>query len=204
MPEYQRILEYWFENVDDSTIIRNNASPFNKWFSGGRDIDLEIKEKFESDLINAIKGNYQSWEMTPPGLLALIILFDQFSRNIYRNTPQMYDFDSSALNLVTRLVKSGEDKKLKIVERMFVYLPFSHSEDLAIQEQGLRCLEEIVEEAKQKYPGNAGYYEKNLHYANRHYEIIRRFNRFPHRNDILSRASTKEETQFLNEPYSKF
>ena len=181
MTPNEKILEYWFEGVVDETPIDKRELPFRKWFAKDRKIDDEIRQRFESDLLQARQGQYKDWEDSIQGRLALIILFDQFSRNMYRNTPKMFENDSAALELSLRSIHEKIDGQLPLIERMFLYMPLMHSEDLNIQKLSLKYFEQLLEEAKQKFPQNAPYYQFNLGYAREHFVVIEKFGRFVRR-----------------------
>lgn len=204
MDRIQSILQFWFGGVDDSTPIDKGQRPFSKWFRADKALDQEIRERFESDLNNALTGKYQDWEKSPQGSLALILLYDQFTRNMYRDTPKMYMADARAWKLALRLTSGQKEHTLYFVERVFVYMPLMHAEDVQAQRLSVRYFAELVEESKNKNPGNTHYYNYSLDYASRHRAIIERFGRFPHRNKILGRASTPEEIEFLKKPGSGF
>ena len=204
MANIQDILDFWFEGITDATPIKKNTHPFKKWFAKNDKFDQEIREKFKEDLIKARQGDYKNWELSVDGRLALIVLFDQFSRNMYRDTPQMYETDTLALELASRSIKENIDKKSALIERVFIYMPLEHAEDLKMQELSLRCFDGLVHEAKQKNPRNAAYYQSHFDYARRHYDIIAHFGRFPHRNAILNRTPTPKEADFLKNTRSSF
>lgn len=204
MDRIQVILDFWFQGVDDSTPIDKGKRPFSKWFKGGKALDREIRERFESDLNNALTGKYQDWEESPQGSLALILLCDQFTRNMYRDTPKMYMADGRAGKLAVGLTSGQKEHTLYFVERVFVYMPLMHAEDIKSQHLSVQYFRELAEESRDKSPDNTHYYNYSLDYANRHRAIIERFGRFPHRNKILGRASTPEEIEFLKQPGSGF
>ena len=204
MNRIQAILQFWFEGVDDSTPIDKGKRPFSKWFRADKALDQEIQERFESDLNNALTGKYQDLEKSPQGSLALALLYDQFTRNMYRDTPKMYMADARAWKLALRLTSGQKEHTLYLVERVFIYMPLMHVEDIQAQRLSVQYFAELVEESKNKNPGNTHYYNYSLDYANRHRAIIERFGRFPHRNKILGRASTPEEIEFLKKPGSGF
>jgi len=183
------ILEYWFEGIDDSTAIDVKECPFKKWFLKDEKVDQDIREQFESDLIKAGAGEYKKWEETLQGRLALIILFDQFTRNMYRDTENMYAYDAIALELTQRTITDGTDKDLMLIERAFFYLPLMHSEDVGLQQQSVKCFTKLVEEVKANSGDNADYYEYSLKYAKEHHDTIAEHGRFPHRDAILNRTS---------------
>ena len=204
MDKITQILQFWFEGVDDNTPIDNKSNPFKKWFTKDEKFDREIKEKFEAHLIRARWGQYREWESSIDRRLAITILFDQFSRNMFRNTPRMFENDPLAVDLTLRSINEEMDKQLLLIHRIFLYTPLMHSEERRIQELSIKYFGNLVEEAKQKIPANAHYYEYSYGYAQRHQEIIQRFGRFPHRNKILGRTSTREEIEFLRKPDSSF
>lgn len=198
------ILAFWFEGVDDSTPVDKGKRPFSKWFRADQALDQEIRERFESDLGNALTGKYQDWEKSPQGSLALILLYDQFTRNMCRDTFKMYGADALAQELALQLASGQKERTLNLIERVFVYMPLMHAEDIQAQYLSVQYFRALAEESRGKNPGNAHYYNYSLDYANRHRAIIERFGRFPHRNKILGRASTPEEFEFLKNPGSGF
>ncbi len=204
MDKIQAILQFWFEGVDDEATIDKTKRPFNKWFRTDKALDQEIRQRFEGDLNNALAGQYKDWEKTLGGTLALILLYDQFTRNMYRDTPKMYMADAPAQELTLRLTSGQKECTLNFIERVFVYMPLMHAEDIKSQHLSVQYFRGLAEESKNKNPGNTHYYNYSLDYANRHRAIIERFGRFPHRNKILGRTSTPEEIEFLKEPRSGF
>ncbi len=187
MTPNEKILEYWFEDVTDETLIDKRALPFRKWFAKDPVLDQEILEKFETDLTKARQGQYKDWEHSIRGRLALIILFDQFSRNMYRNTHKMFENDFLALELSLRSINEKIDGKLPLIERMFLYMPLMHSEDLDVQKLSLKYFEQLLEGAKQKFPQNAPYYQSNLRTTQQHFSIIKKFGRFVQRDSSWNR-----------------
>ncbi len=197
MNQIHDILNFWFEGITDETPIDKNGNPFKKWFAKDTKFDAEIHARFADDLVRAQNGHYRSWDKTSDGRLALVILFDQFSRNLHRGTPKMFENDPYALNLSLRSIKEGMDKQLFLIYRIFLYMPLMHSEEREDQEISLKYFAGLINESKQKKSSNASYYEYTLGYAKQHHAIIERFGRFPHRNAILGRVSTPEEVVFL-------
>ena len=198
------ILNYWFKDLSDTVRLEKDSPTVKKWFTKSEAIDREIREKFEADLLQAAEGKYQSWEKEPKNALALVILFDQFSRNMYRGTAKMFSFDENALRLTLGAVKKENDKELPLFQRIFLYMPLMHAEDLKIQELSLKHFEALVKESKQKRPINVSYYEYTFDFARRHHQIIAEFGRFPHRNKILERISTPQEENLLKSKHSSF
>ncbi|MCA9405315.1 MAG: DUF924 domain-containing protein [Candidatus Omnitrophica bacterium] len=204
MERIQRILDFWFEDLTDDKPVVPGQGAAKKWFKKSDDTDNEIRQKFEGDIIRARKRKYDAWMETPEGMLALIIVLDQFSRNVYRDTPKAFENDLKVLEYALMAIKKGFDKKVTMIQRQFIYMALMHAENLAVQKKCVECFEDLLEEAEEKKSPAAGYFKNNLSYASRHYDIIKRFNRFPHRNEILGRKSTAEEMEFLEQPGSSF
>lgn len=204
MTRATEILQFWFQGINDQTLIHKNKPPFKNWFIKSARFDEQIRKNFGQDLLKAAGGEYKEWERDAAGRLALVILFDQFSRNIYRNTPKMFAFDGPALALAQRTTVEGFDKNLLRIERTFLYMPFMHAEDIGKQKLSLQLFGGLVDECRREKPENAGYFEYTFDYAQRHHGLIERFGRFPHRNAILGRASTQAEEGFLKTPGSSF
>ena len=188
----EEVLKYWFGHVEETALP--SAHRTEVWFGGKKETDDEVKEKFSDDLQNALAGKYADWEKDPHSYLALIIVFDQFSRHIYRNTPQAFAQDQMALDLCLRGVQQEFDHALSLIERVFFYMPLMHSENLEMQSTSVRAYQILV---NLSFPETRSVYENFLEYAVKHYEIIRRFGRFPHRNILLGRPSTAEELEYL-------
>lgn len=195
------ILSFWFGDAasydrESSILERIN----NVWFAGSEDVDNELSGRFKGDLESVTEETLQNLAGTEEKL-AVIVLLDQCSRNIYRDTPKAFGQDHLALTLAKAMIRANEDKDLEPIQRVFVYFPLEHSEDEDDQELSVRKFEDLYEEVgadlKKVYKGF-------LDYAIRHKVIIDRFGRFPHRNEILGRASTSEELEFLKQPGSAF
>ena len=176
------ILKFWFDETDQ-----------NLWFQSSSDFDSEIENRFENDYKLAVQGLYDEWVSEPRGTLALIILLDQFPRNMYRGTPKAFASDDKALSLSQFAIKEDQDTGLSPHEKMFLYMPFQHSEDLEIQEKSIQLFKSLNKDMPQAYD-----------YAIRHYDVINEFGRFPHRNTILGRQSTSAEKDYLKQPDSGF
>lgn len=199
MSRIEDILGFWFgEPREDEPVPRER---FGLWFGGADETDRLIQKRFEADVTRAARGDFDHWREGARGTLALIILLDQFPRNIYRATPKAYAFDKRALELCLAGMDVGQDSSLPIVERAFFYLPLEHSEDLEMQARSVRAFEELLASAP---PAMRKMCEGFLDYAFRHRKIIERFGRFPHRNAALGRPSTAGEEAFLKEPGSSF
>ncbi len=199
MESYHGILTFWFGGGITSLEVMNEKSAL--WWKKDPVLDEEIKTRFEPCLIALSKGELDAWQTEPKGRLAMIILTDKFSRNIYRDTPRAFAFDTRAINLVHDGIKNSVDKKLRLIEQVFFNMPLMHSESMDDQKLSISQFENIVEcaqgEEKERLQGN-------LNYAVAHRDIIQRFGRYPHKNEILGRESTPEEIEFLKQPGSSF
>ena len=201
---FEEILKFWFGHLNDQMPLEKNNPFVKRWFTKDDRFDAEIRRKFEGDIQKASQGDLHSWEEEASGRLALVILFDQFPRNMYRNSPQMFAYDAIALNLALRTIHKKIDQQLQLVERLFLYMPLQHCEDLEIQKLSLKQFEKLVLASEAQSPSNTSYYQYTLSYAKRHHDIIERFGRFPHRNALLNRPSTEAEMDFLKGPGSSF
>lgn len=204
--EFQRdrqeeVLNYWFGRLEKDKAPPEKQSKI--WFSKRKEIDKDIKFRFELDLKRASEGRLSFWEETPWGTLALIILVDQYSRNMYRDTPKAFEGDRVALKACLEGIKKAFDTKLHPLERVFFYMPLMHSEELQVQMTSLECFT-MLEKLYTAPPSIASIISKSKIYADKHYLIIERFGRFPHRNEIIGRKSTREEAKFLKESGSSF
>lgn len=172
-----------------------------QWFKKDEQLDATIRTRFEAPLEAAVRGELKTWQDSPRGRLALIILCDQFSRNMFRNTPRSFAQDPLALALSVEALSNGHYEQLEPVERGFVLMPLMHAENIEHQK---RCVVEFQKLATEASSDLQGYFKNNVDYAEKHAVIIERFGRFPHRNAILERESTPEEVEFLKQPGSGF
>ncbi len=192
------ILDFWFGEIKDGLTVEDR----NKfWFMPNADVDSTIRDKFEDLVRQAGSGKLKSWQSTARGSLALIILLDQFTRNIFRGKPDAFQYDSIARRICTEGIKNGTDKKLEIIERCFYYLPLEHSENLEDQNQCVKLFEELLVRVDKS---KISLIKNSLDYAVLHRKIIEEFGRFPHRNIILNRESTQQELDFLLKQGIKF
>jgi len=187
--EYRSVLDFWFGAEADRPF---EARDF--WFRRSDAIDKEIRTRFGPILEAALAGGLRGWSSTTAGSRALIIVLDQFTRNAFRGTPQSFVGDVAALELARRLVAAGSDRACQPVERWFIYMPFEHSESLNDQVESVRLFGILAAEGL----------DSPLQWAQKHFEVIQRFGRFPHRNEVLGRESTAEELAFLRQPGSRF
>lgn len=186
MARPEEILGFWF----------GGEGGFREaWFRRDEDFDREIRERFQEDYERAAAGELDEWMTSPRGTLALILLLDQFPRNLFRDDPRAYATDEKAREIADHAVTTGLDRGLQPIERMFVYLPFEHSEDLEDQRRSVELF--LTLDGELETP-------EVLDYALRHQRVIERFGRFPHRNKVLGRTTTPEEAAFLEERGSPF
>ncbi len=188
---WRPVLDFWF--LPESAPGHGKSRP--EWFRKDPAFDALIRQRFGEAISRALAGEFVEWDGDPRGALVRIILLDQFTRNAFRDTPRAFAGDARALAAARAMVDSGRDRMLAPIERWFVYLPFEHAEDMAIQERAVALFNALAVE-----PG----LDDIADYAVRHRDIIARFGRFPHRNRILGRDSTPEEIEFLKLPGSGF
>ena len=164
------------------------------WYKGPASVDDEIRARFGTYIELACGGGLAEWEDTADGAFALILLLDQFTRNIYRNTPGAYLGDTRAFDIVNRVIDRGLDRELHLVARIWLYHPFHHAEDLTQQDRGLALLHDVLDGASEDWHV---YIRRSIKGWTRHRNIVARFGRFPHRNAVLGRENTDEERVFL-------
>jgi uncharacterized protein (DUF924 family) len=177
---YGEVLKFWFEQINPS-----------KWWAKDDDFDQLVRVRFTAIHGQATRCELFEWRTEARGRLAEIIVLDQFSRNMFRDSPLAFASDALALALAQEAISARADEALSLTERSFLYLPFMHSESLKIHELALHL-----------YRNNG--IQNNLDFEIRHKRIIERFGRYPHRNAILGRQSTDEEIEFLKQPGSGF
>lgn len=191
MSQPKKILDFWFGQPDGASY----GKPRQVWFVKKPEFDHKMRTHFVSDYEQAAAGNLDDWKNSPQSCLALILLLDQFPRNMFRGTPQAFATDWQALSTAQYAIAQGYDREFLPVQRWFVYLPFEHSENLEHQNQAVALFEQLKDD-----PDSAD----AINYAISHREVILRFGRFPHRNAILGRVSTPNEQAFLQQPGSSF
>lgn len=176
------ILNFWFG--EPGTLSYGQYKDF--WFQSMPELDQQIREQFEPLYQKAVKGELDAFSQMPDGSLALVIILDQFPRNMYRGTPRAFASDAKALNVAKEAVKKKFDQDLLPMQRMFLYLPYEHSENIEDQKHSVKLFGSLGDKL-------------TLKYAVEHRDVIVQFGRFPHRNAILGRESTPEEIRFLEE-----
>ena len=195
----EAVLEKWFGPESSREFPPDSIRA--QWWAKNNSFDAELRRDYGSALEQGVSGELESWRSTALGCVALIVLFDQFARNIHRGKAEMYRYDPLAVELSKTMIEEGSDQKIGFFERLFVYMPLMHAESLQDQKQ---CIEKIDELADEATDPAKSIFSSNLKYAYQHKEIVARFGRFPHRNAILGRDSTPEELEFLRQPGSSF
>ena len=180
METYQEVIQFWFEEIDKS-----------QWWKKDEAFDETIRGRFLDLHTRAVNCELYSWRKTSLGALAEIIVLDQFSRNMFRDKPQSFAYDSLALALAQTAIARGLDTEVSRGKRGFFYMPFMHSESLLIHGVAETLFAELG-------------VESSIEFERRHKAIIERFGRYPHRNKVLGRLSTPEEVEFLRQPGSSF
>jgi uncharacterized protein (DUF924 family) len=197
--EISEVLDFWFAGYPVSRLPLTELS--KRWFSSQAEFDQEIQTKLGSLHTQASQGALDTWQDTPEGCLALLILLDQCSRNLFRGSPQAFAWDAQALTIAKKMQAEQTDQKLPFLARLFVYLPFEHSENEADQNSAVEALKMFEAQVPESLKSSAAYF---LDYAIKHQEVIQLFGRFPHRNERLGRISSPEELEFLSQPGSSF
>jgi len=177
---YSEIIEFWFKEIQPK-----------QWWVKDPEFDLLISKRFSDIHFKATRGELVTWRTSAEGRLAEVIVLDQFSRNMFRNSVKSFAYDGLALILAQEAIARGVDKELSDQQRPFLYLPFMHSESLEIHDIAMKL-----------YKENGS--ENEFNFEVKHRDIIKRFARYPHRNEILGRVSTGEETGFLTQAGSSF
>lgn len=193
MPERaQELLKYWFGDLGYADLPTSDRT--NLWFGESEKLKESLVREFGKEYEDAIAGRLNHWAETPRGRLALIILLDQFSRYLYRNSPKAFDNDTNARSLCENGLKDGMDHSLTLIERVFFYMPLVHTENKETQEQSIRLFQSLVSLSMTE---TTQVYQLFLAYAYAHFRVIKEFGRFPQRNKLLGRESTPAEIAFL-------
>jgi uncharacterized protein (DUF924 family) len=193
------VCTYWLGELDEDGLAPPEVAA--RWWRGSAELDAEVRGRFLGLHRRATRGELDDWRSTPWGCLALILLLDQFPRNMFRGEATAFATDEIAVARAREAIDRGLDRLLQAHECCFLYIPFMHSESLCDQHLGMRLygllVERLAGRAREEVAGN-------LDFMRRHFEIVERFRRFPHRNAVLGRVSTAEELAFLALPGSSF
>ncbi len=188
----QAILDFWF---GDGLITGWPTQEMKAiWFGGGPELDALIKTQFGEQAVQAVEGGLQAWEQQPLSRLALILLLDQFTRNVFRGSPRAFEGDGRSQQLVTDALRKNWDRQLPLVGRVFLYMPLMHAENLTLQDECVSRFTQLRIEAPETLKARL---QGNLDFAVQHRDIIAQFGRFPHRNIAMGRVATSAEESFL-------
>jgi uncharacterized protein (DUF924 family) len=186
------ICTFWFEDCIESCQLA--AIRMQLWFAGSDELDEKIDADFADLPGRALQGEFDAWTSDPRGALALVLILDQFPRNLFRGSAKAFAFDARALEVALEAIGRGLDQALHPLEALFVYLPMEHSEELEMQERCVAAFESLEARASSEL---RPLLEQSSVYARSHRDAIRRFGRFPHRNAVLGRASSPAELEYL-------
>lgn len=189
-PAIDDIHDYWFGPLDDTGMA--DPAKDKLWFQSTSEDDEVCQIRFGSLVQEALAGGLEDWALSDRGLIALIVLLDQFTRTIYRGTPEAFSGDVHALSLAQHCIAHGHHQRLPAIHQVFLYLPLEHTEDMEVQEECVELFEQLT--AITGLAAMAGY----TRYALAHRDVIAQFGRFPHRNGILGRSSSDEELAYLD------
>ena len=199
--EISEVLRFWFGDLRDGELPDKEKQM--TWWMKSEEFDNLVRQRFEKYVLLAEKGELSYWLETPLGTMAFIVVVDQFPRNIYRDTPEAFSRDPLALRACLDGIEKGFDQGLHPMHRVFFYLPLMHSENPEIQDLSVEKYSALENEYAQP-PQIRETLACSTDFAGRHFDIIKRFGRYPHRNAALGRESTPKETEFLKEPGSSF
>lgn len=188
-----RVLAFWFQQRELSA--PQIDARMDTWFGEDPVFDHEIERRFADDIERASSGKLDHWAETPRGRLALILLLDQFRRNIYRGTAQAFDLDKLALKLCVEGAMQKMDKDLSPIERVFFYMPLQHAESRRVQAKSVEIFKRLATAVSATYRET---FETISQFAELHHDIVAQYGRFPHRNKLLGRDNTEEETEYLS------
>lgn len=189
-PAARSVVDFWFAKT--SAV---------HWFNASEVFDEEIRKRFGSLTEAAAAGHLDAWAAIPSGWLALLILLDQFPRNLYRDDPSAWAQDASAQRVALSGLARGDDRQLPLLQRVFSYLPLEHAEDMALQQRSVALFEALCCEAAAEQRVR---FEEFFDYARQHHDVIARFGRFPHRNAVLGRMNTPDEVHYLAQSNAGF
>lgn len=192
--DWNDVHEFWFGTLPDATTWDEKTT--KRWYSGGEALDREIEERFGAWITAAANGELDGWKEEARGQLCMIVLLDQFTRNVFRGSGDAFQHDPLARELALDLIDSGRKDELYPIEQVLVFMPLEHSEELALQERCVELFEALTDEVPESITDTFANFTQ---YAVKHRDIIARFGRFPHRNALLGRESTPEEVAYLND-----
>lgn len=195
----ETVLSFWLGELDENGLCATEQT--ERWWAKDAAFDELVRERFGALIESIADGGQREWLDTPRGRLAYVVVLDQFTRNAFRGSARAFAQDGLALSTAEEGITVGHDRQLRGQERVFLYMPFMHSEDLSTQERGVALFRAFRDESHGPLRKEL---DNNLLFAERHRDVIANWGRFPHRNQILGRVSTEEEREFLKQPGSSF
>jgi len=192
-PRIEAVLDFWFGDLAEPAAV---SAAWNRWFRGGAAADRDIGERFAGLTEAARRGELAAWAATARGRLALVIVLDQFGRNLHRGTAAAFAADADALALTLEGIETGLDRALAPLERVFLYMPLQHAESRTVQARSVATFAALAESDAPAHVCEL--LRSSADYARQHRDIIERFGRFPHRNTVLGRPSTAAELEYLD------
>ncbi len=199
-PSAEDIVGFWFgEPPADQPAV---DALLKRWFGSSAQLDAQIRDRFLPTMAAAASSRLVAWRDTPRGRLALILLLDQFPRNVFRSTAAAFAQDAKALDLTTSGIAIGMDRHLGPLQRLFFYMPMQHSEAIAVQDRSVALFETLAESDAPKFL--TGALRSSAEHARQHRDIIAAYGRFPHRNALLGRDSTEAEKRYLEQGGATF
>ena len=190
----EQILTFWFGESCRS--LEEIEARVERWFSSNPVVDEEIRARFGDLPGRAIGGEFDHWRETPRSTVALLIVLDQFPRNLHRGDARSFVYDAQAVAVAREWIRAAGDSEVAPIEAIFGYLPFEHAESVEVQERSVALLSALADRVEEALRNQ---FESFTRYAERHRDVIRRFGRFPHRNAVLGRASTPDEVRYLED-----
>ena len=192
--DIHEILSAWF--ADQTRDNPGLDARMNRWFGENAELDIKVRHRFGSLIQRASDGELEHWAQTPLGRLALILLIDQFRRNVYRSTADAFSHDRAALKLCVEGAIAKHDQKLTPIQRVFFYMPMQHAESLKVQKKSVAVFRALANAATES---DKDMFETFADFAELHHDIVEQFGRFPHRNPILGRESSAKEKEYLED-----
>lgn len=199
MTTFDDVLDFWF--IETPVVPKHAKRVTARWFGTDADCDAEVEKRFTEEITRACAGELDEWCASARGRLALIVMLDQFSRCSKRGTTGAFAGDAKALALCRQGIAEGADRALPVVERAFFYLPLMHAEELSAQLAAVRLYEALLKEAPEEH---RPILQEFLEQARLHHDVVNRFGRFPHRNELMRRDSSPDEIQYMRRKGAKF
>ncbi len=196
--EPEDVVTFWFGDDPEAPLARQD-----QWWTPSDEFDAEVERRFAPTLRAADAGRLDHWREAPVSVLALVLVFDQFPRNIFRGSARAFAWDERALETTDHAIAEGLDEELSLVHRWFLYLPLMHAESIERQEQSVAIFEELRQEASQGSDVRAAL-DGAVEFAREHRDIVESYGRFPYRNQALGRESTDEEREYLEEGGARY